>query len=135
MEKIIDIVFPDLDDKIVRIKLDDTLSPKTFKAILDNLPVEVSINKWGEELYTDRTTITVEQEDNAKTEVNELDVGYWPEGNALCLFYGPTPSSKNGKILAYSPVNIIGKILDSSNKQVILNQINERSKVIIRESI
>jgi hypothetical protein len=135
VEKIIDIVFPDLDDKNVRIKLDDTLSPKTFKAILDNLPVEVSINKWGEELYTDRTTITVEQEDNAKTEVNELDVVYWPEGNALCLFYGPTPISKNGKILAYSPVNIIGKILDSSNKHVILNQIKERSKVIIREAI
>ena len=135
MEKIIDIVFPDLDDKNVRIKLDDTLSPKTFKAILDNLPVEVSINKWGEELYTDRTTITVEQEDNAKTEVNELDVAYWPEGNALCLFYGSTPISKNGRILAYSPVNIIGKILDSSNKHVILNQIKERSKVIIREAI
>ena len=50
MEKIIDIVFPDLDYKNVRLKLDDTLSPKTFKAILDNLPVEVSINKWGEEI-------------------------------------------------------------------------------------
>ena len=135
MEKIIDIVFPDLDVKNVRIKLDDTLSPKTFKAIFDNLPVEVSINKWGEELYTDRTTITVEQEDNAKTEVNELDVAYWPEGNALCLFYGPTPISKNGKILAYSPVNIIGKILDSSNKHIILNQIKEQAKVIVRESI
>jgi hypothetical protein len=135
MEKIIDIVFLDLDIKNVRIKLDDTLSPKTFKAIFNNLPVEVSINKWGEELYTDRTTITVEQEDNAKTEVNELDVAYWPEGNALCLFYGPTPISKNGKILAYSPVNIIGKILDSSNKHIILNRIKEQAKVIIRESI
>jgi uncharacterized protein len=135
MEKIIDIVFPDLDDKNVRIKLDDTLSPKTFKAIFDNLPIEVSINKWGEELYTDRTSITVEQEDNAKTEVNELDVAYWPEGNALCLFYGPTLISKNGKILAYSPVNIIGKILESSNKHIILNQIKEQAKVIIRESI
>lgn len=134
MKKIIDIVFPDLNDKNIRIELDDTLSPKTFKAILDNLPVEVSINKWGEELYTDRITITVEQEDNAKIEVNELDVAYWPEGNALCLFYGPTPISKNGKILAYSPVNIIGKI-DSSNKHVILNQIKERAKIIIRESI
>jgi hypothetical protein len=135
MKKIIDIVFPDLDDKNVRIELDDTLSPKTFKAILDNLPVEVSVNKWGEELYTDRTAITVEQEDNAKTEVNELDVAYWPQGNALCLFYGPTPISNNGKILAYSPVNIIGKILDSSNKHDILNLIKERAKVIIRESI
>jgi len=135
MEKIIDIVFLDLDIKNVRIKLDDTLSPKTFKAIFNNLPVEVSINKWGEELYTDRTTITVEQEDNAKTEVNELYVAYLPECNALCLFYGPTPISKNWKILAYSPVNIIGKILDSSNKHIILNRIKEQAKVIIRESI
>ncbi len=111
------------------------LSPKTFKAILENLPIEISINKWGEELYTDRTTIAVEQEDNAKTEVNELDVAYWPEGNAMCLFYGPTPISKDGKIPAYSPVNIIGKIIDSSNKDDILNQIKERAKVIIRESI
>jgi uncharacterized protein len=132
MKKIIDIVFPDLDDKNVRIELDDILAPKTFKAILDNLPVEVSINKWGEELYTDRTTITAEQEDNAKTEVNELDVAYWPEGNALCLFYGPTSISKNGKILAYSPVNIVGKIVDSSNKDHILNQIKDKAKVIIK---
>jgi hypothetical protein len=135
MKRIINVVFLDLDNKNVRIELDDSLSPKTFKAILDNLPVEVSINKWGEELYTDQTTIAVEQEDNAKTEVNELDVAYWPEGNALCLFYGPTPISKNGKIIAYSPVNIIGKIVDSSNKEDILNQIKERAKVIIGKSI
>ena len=133
MKKSIDIVFPDLDDKIVRLELDDSISPKTYKAILDNLPVEVSINRWGEELYTDRTIIAVEQEDNAKTEVNELDVAYWPEGNALCLFYGPTPISKDGKILAYSPVNIIGKIVDSSDKDGILNQIKDGTRVIIRE--
>jgi hypothetical protein len=134
MKKSVDIVFPDLDDEIVRIELDDSLFPRTFKAILDNLPVEVNIHKWGEELYTDRTTIAVEQEDNLKTEVNELDVAYWPEGNALCLFYGPTPISKKGKILAYSPVNIIGKIVGSSSKDDILNRIKERTRVIIRES-
>ena len=89
MKKIINVVFPELDDKNIRIELDDTLSPKTFNAILDNLPVEVIINKWGEERYTDRTPIVVEQEHNAKTDVNELDVAYWPEGRALCLFYGP----------------------------------------------
>jgi hypothetical protein len=132
MKKIINVVFPELDDKNIRIELDDTLSPKTFNAILDNLPVEVIINKWGEERYTDRTPIVVEQEHNAKTDVNELDVAYWPEGNALCLFYGPTPISKNGKIQAYSHVNIVGKIIDPSNKVDILNLIKERAKVIIR---
>jgi uncharacterized protein len=87
MKKSINIVFPDLNDKNLRIELNDVLSPKTFKAILDNLPVEVNINRWGDELYTDRTTIAVEEEANARTEVHELDVAYWPEGRALCLFY------------------------------------------------
>jgi len=32
MKKIIDIVFPDLDDKNVKIELNDTLSPKDFQS-------------------------------------------------------------------------------------------------------
>ena len=134
MKKIIAVVFPDLDDKKIRIELDDSLSPKTFPAIIDNLPVEVEINRWGDELYTDPTEIDVEEEDNVKTEVNEMDVAYWPEGRVICLFYGPTPISKNGKILAYSPMNIIGKIIDDpSNKDDILIQIKVKSKVIIKQ--
>jgi uncharacterized protein len=63
--------------------LDDYQSPKTVKAILDNLPIEVKINRVGDELYTDKTPIVAEEE-NAQSVVNELDVAYWPEGNALC---------------------------------------------------
>ena len=133
MKKKIKVLFPDIDREI-SIELDDSRSPKTVQAILENLPIQVGITRWGDELYTEKTQIIAEEEE-AKREVSFLDVAYWPEVNALCLFYGPTPISKNGKILAYSPVNIIGKILDSSNKHVILNQIKERAKVIIRESI
>ena len=85
MKKIITAVFSDLDNKNIRLELDSSLSPKTFQAILDHLPVKVKINRWGDELYTDPTEIDVKEE-NAKTEVNELDVAYWPEGKALCLF-------------------------------------------------
>ena len=132
MKKQIKVLFPDIDREI-SIELDDTRSPKTVQAILENLPIQVGISRWGDELYTEKTQIIAEEED-AKREVNFLDVAYWPEGNALCLFYGPTPISKNGKILAYSPVNVIGKIVDSSNKDDILNQIKDGTKVIIRES-
>ena len=52
MKKIIAVVFPDLDE-VIRIELDDSLAPKTFKAIFENLPIEVNINRWGDELYTD----------------------------------------------------------------------------------
>ena len=133
-EKIILVVFPDLDDRNIRIELDGSLSPKTFQAIIDHLPIEVKINRWGDELYTDPTTIDVEMDDNAKTEVNELDVAYWPEGRAICLFYGLTPISKTEKILTYSPVNVIGKIIDDfSNKYDILNQFKVKTNVIIKK--
>ena len=131
MKKITVVVFPDLDDKVIRIELDDSLAPKTFKAIFENLPIEVNINRWGDELYTDRTMVSVGPEDNAKTEVNKLDVAYWPEGKALCLFFRPTPISKDERILAYSPVNIVGRIIDS-DKDEILSQIKDGTKVIIK---
>src|SRR6188768_2107894 len=131
MKKIIGVVFPDIDNKIIKVELDNSLSPKTFQAIIDHLPVKVKINRWGDELYTDPTEIDVKEEENAKTEVNELDVAYWPEGKALCLFFGPTPISKDGKILAYSPVNVVGNILDQPLKDDILDHVETKSNVII----
>ena len=128
VKKKLSIKFTD-SGKATHIELDDSQSPKTVKAILDNLPIEVKINRWGDELYTDKTPIVAEEE-NAQSVVNELDVAYWPEGNALCLFYGPTPISKShDEILPYSPVNIVGKII---SKEDILDEINDSSTIVIK---
>jgi len=75
MKKLIKVVFSELDDESVSVELDDSQSPKTVKAILENLPIEVNINKWGQELYTDRTPIAA-QEENAKSEISLLDVAF-----------------------------------------------------------
>ena len=131
MKKLIKAIFPNID-KEISIELDDSRSPKTFQTILENLPVEIIINKWGNELYTERTTINANEE-NAKREVDYLDVAYWPEGNAVCLFYGPTPVSKDGQILAYSPVNIVGKIISHGNeKGELLQKIKDNTRVIFK---
>lgn len=131
MKKQIKALFPDIDREI-SIELDDSRSPKTVQAILEKLPVEINITKWGDELYTERTQISANEED-AKREVDYLDVAYWPEGNALCLFYGPTPISKDGKILAYSPVNIVGRINPRGNeKDDLLQEIKDNTKVIFK---
>jgi hypothetical protein len=131
MKKQIKALFPDID-KEISIELDDSRSPKTVHAILEKLPVEINITKWGDELYTERTQILANEE-NPKREVDYLDVAYWPEGNALCLFYGPTPISRDGQILAYSPVNIVGKINPHGNeKDELLQQIKDNTKVIFK---
>ena len=128
VKKKLSIKFTD-SGKAAHIELDDSQSPKTVKAILDNLPIGVKINRWGDELYTDKTPIVAEEE-NAQSVVNELDVAYWPEGNALCLFYGPTPISKShDEILPYSPVNIVGKIV---SREDILDEINDSSTIVIK---
>ena len=38
------------------------------------------------------------------------DVGYWPQGEALCLFFGPTPASTDERPRAASPVTVVGRI-------------------------
>ncbi|HXV88034.1 MAG TPA: cyclophilin-like fold protein [Nitrososphaeraceae archaeon] len=131
MKKKIKVLFPDIDREI-SIELDDSRSPKTVQAILENLPIQVTITRWGDELYTEKTKIIAEEE-NAKREVNFLDVAYWPEGNALCLFYGPTPISKDGQILAYSPVNIVGRIIPHDDeKDDLLEKTKENTRLIFK---
>ena len=131
MKKKIKVLFPDID-KEISIVVDDSPSPKTVQAILENLPIQVSITRWGDELFTEKTQIIAEEED-AKREVNFLDVAYWPEGNALCLFYGPTPISKDGQILAYSPVNIVGRIIPHDDeKDDLLEKTKENTRVIFK---
>jgi hypothetical protein len=81
----------------------------TAQAIWDALPIKSQVTTWGDEIYF---TIPVEmpQEENARAEVEVGELGYWPVGNAFCIFFGPTPVSTDEKPRAYSPVNLIGEI-------------------------
>ena len=113
------------------IELDYTNSPKTCKDILDSLPFSVSAHLWGEEIYTDESSIT-QPEENAKALVELDDVAYWPSGKAMCLFFGPTPIGRKGEIKPYSPVNVVGKIINA-DKSVIKN-FKEGTKITFQKS-
>jgi uncharacterized protein len=82
----------------------------TAELIWDSLPLEGPANVWGEEIYF---TIPVDapQEGSAKEIVDPGEMGYWPVGNAFCIFFGPTPVSSGMEPRAYSPVNVFGKII------------------------
>ena len=115
----------------ITIELNDTFSPKTCNSILDSLPFTVNAHVWGEEIYTDESPIS-QAEENAKALVDLNDVAYWPNGKAICLFFGPTPIGKKGEIKPYSPVNIIGKIINA-DKSVIKN-FKEGTKITFQKS-
>jgi hypothetical protein len=92
MKKPIKALLPDID-KEISIELDDSRSPKTFQTILENLPVEISITKWGDELYTDRTPI-VANEENARRDVDYLDVATGLKVMHYAYFMDLLPSVK-----------------------------------------
>jgi len=90
-------------------EIDEVRNPKTAQAILDALPIAAKANRWGEEIYFG---IPVEiREENSQQDVEIGDLAYWPPGSAFCIFFGRTPVSKGGKPRAYSPVNVLGRII------------------------
>jgi hypothetical protein len=82
---------------------------ETAKAIWDSLPIESTCNTWGDEIYFS-IPVSVSLDETAKEIVDMGDLGYWPTGNALCIFFGPTPMSRGDEIRPASAVNIVGKI-------------------------
>lgn len=80
------------------------------RAVAAALPLEARVSTWGDEIYF---AIPVREElDETAVEVVEAgDLGYWPRGSAFCIFFGPTPVSKEGEIRAASAVNRVGKVL------------------------
>lgn len=74
------------------------------------LPISSAGSMWGDEVYF-RIPVQAELANPQET-VEEGDLGYWPEGSALCIFFGPTPISSTGEIRPASPVDLIGKLLE-----------------------
>lgn len=96
----------------------------TAKKIAKALPIKASFNTWGEEIYF-TIPVDAELDDTAREEVEMGDLGYWPSGNAFCIFFGQTPMSRPGKIIPASAVNIVGKIIGDATRFKEVMQENE----------
>ena len=93
----------------------EMLDTPTGQEILEALPIESSANVWGDEIYFD-IPLRLEQEPEARAEVEVGDLAYWPAGPAFCIFFGPTPVSTGDRPRAYSPVNVFGRILGDAKQ-------------------
>lgn len=111
-------------DKTIQAELYDT---PTGKAIADALPITGAVNRWGGEIYfTVPVSIGLEPDSRDVLEPGEL--GYWPTGNAFCIFFGATPASQGDECRAASNVNVFGKIVDNFDN---LWKIKDGTQIII----
>ena len=82
---------------------------KSAAAIAAALPIEAKAQTWGDEIYFD---IGLTLPGESPQEIVELgDLGYWPPGQAFCIFFGPTPMSRGDEIRPASAVNVVGRVL------------------------
>ena len=102
---------------------------ETAKKIWLSLPLDSSVNTWGDEIYF---YVPVDNElENSKEVVDLGDIGFWPPGNAICLFFGPTPISSEGEIRPASSVNIVGKLIGNLEE---LKLIKSASRISVVKS-
>ncbi|MBU1206613.1 MAG: hypothetical protein KKH04_06765 [Proteobacteria bacterium] len=81
----------------------------TAQKIWAALPIEAEANTWGDEIYF-AIPVKAPLEKTARELVQVGDLGYWPTGNAFCIFFGPTPTSRGEEVRPASAVNVIGKV-------------------------
>lgn len=102
----------------------------TADALWNALPLQSQSSRWGDEIYF-IVPFTIPLEENAQALVKAGDVAYWPDGPALCFFFGPTPVSRPGEIRAASPVNICAAI---EGDCTVLRQAADGARVILERS-
>ena len=82
---------------------------ETAGVFYNALPMKIRMQRWGEEYYGD-CNLKVQLSKDARQDMEVGELAIWPDGNALCIFFGPTPASTADAPRAVSPVNPIGRI-------------------------
>ena len=86
--------------------LDDT---PCADAIADLLPLHAPVHEWGDEFYF-HLPVEMGPDGTSTMEVESGDIGFWPPGPAVAIFFGPTPLSAGDRPVPASPVNLVGRV-------------------------
>lgn len=110
-------------------ELTDEYSPKTFNEVVKALPIEGVASIWGSEIYFPIPVFV--DEENSFEVVEKGAIAYWPPGNSLCIFWGPTPASRHrDEIRPASPVNVVGRVLGDPE---VFSKVRFREKIVIEK--
>ena len=75
--------------------------------LLDKLPLRGYAEKWGDEIYFS-TPIAILN--SGILDVHVGDIGFWPPGSAVAIFFGKTPMSEGNKPVPASQVIVFARV-------------------------
>ena len=102
---------------------------RTAGAIWDALPIEAKAETWGDEVYFSIGLDAREESPQAVVEMGDL--GYWPPGQAFCIFFGRTPASRGDEIRPASPVNVVGRVTGDAR---VFTRVRAGTRVVIERA-
>lgn len=115
-----------IKDVLLEAELFDT---KTAREIANILPIETRPEEWGDEFYFE-IPVEMPLDETATTRVKVGDIGYWPPGNALAIFFGPTPISRGYVPVPASDVNLVGRVIGDA---AVLRKVKGAGKIRIEK--
>jgi len=99
----------------------------TANTIWEALPLDGIVHRWGDEIFFD-IPVVIPESDDARQGMHIGELGYWPSGNAFCIFFGPTPVSEDQTPKAYSNVNPFGMI---EGDPLVFTRINDGTSITV----
>ena len=111
------------NDLVLTGELNSVLSPRTIDRLLKKIPINSRIHLWKKELYFE-VGIRMGVEKVAET-CNAGDIAYWPQGDAVCLFFQT--------MRPFSKVSPLGQFTSVDFKKV-FEQIHSGMMIKIRKT-
>jgi hypothetical protein len=115
-----------IDEHDFVVELNDS---DTANAIWLAAPFVSTTNAWGDEIYFEAPVRNALEKGRRVLEAGE--VAFWPEGGAVCVFFGPTPISKGTEPEAISEVSPIGRLMGDPRA---FEVVGDRRKVMVRRA-
>ena len=103
---------------------------KTADEVYNALPIDASINSWGEEFYFKLPGVK-DYRETATTQVKVGDIAFWGVGQVLAVFFGRTPMSTGDDPVPADRVNIVGRILGDARR---LREVMDATRIKIEKA-
>ena len=104
------------------------MNTPTAQIVQQKLPFSSRVNRWGEEIYFS-IPVAAELEPDARDVVEKGEIGYWPPGRAMAIFFGPTPASQSDECRAASDVNVFARL---EGELTLLSSVSPGARVSVR---
>ena len=79
------------------------------RKLAESLPLTLALARWGDEYYG-ALPVKLPAGEPRRDVFDVGELALWPDGNAFCVFFGPTPASRGAEPRMASPGIGLGRI-------------------------